>query len=109
MPAPVRKGCHDQRTNIAIDLLSDFYNDIRLALGLSSHEAVACFGQMLGHKAGCNDAQIELDLHYKEAVDRGEVEAHKNTLLANFDMAYNEHRAIHERAECLTKPKPGIV
>lgn len=106
MPIPVVPIAHDERTKIAMDMFSEAYSIIRIMCSLSPMETCACVAQSVGHKAGCNDAQREVDPAY---VNRGEIEAFKQMVLVNFDYAYNSHRAIHERAECLTKPKPGIV
>lgn len=108
---PVVQQDHTLATQESMVLISDAVILSQMIFGLSSLQAAAVLGQVAGQAVGCLDAKAEADPKRKGLVEEGIVDLFKDTLLKNFDYAYNDHRAFHEREgnRCASKPEPKIV
>jgi hypothetical protein len=84
-----------------------FIIDMQQDFGLDSMTLAAVIGDALGSAFACTDDAIEKDHGWEEGDQ--EFQPLKQTLLINFDVAYNEHRSKHLQMKCKTKPEPKIV
>lgn len=111
MPIPVVVRNHDAATQASMELIMEAMGLCQLIYGLSSLKLAAVLGQAAGQGIGCLDARAESDPNRRDIVEEGIVDIFKETVLKNFDYAYNDHRAFHEREgnKCAVKPEPKIV
>lgn len=91
----------------AMNLLGEAFCSIQQLYMIEPFTYFALAGKVLGETMACNDCAVEKEHNVKE--DDEEKEPYKKTFFLNYDVSYNEHRAKHERRECVEKPEPKIV
>lgn len=91
---------------MAIELLIKAILSIQTIIEVDDFRMAAYVGQALGDVFGCGDCKFEA--RAKELTEE-QKEPYKQTVLLNFNDAYNKHRSMHESSERCAKPKPKIV
>lgn len=81
----IEKREHNLQTMIAIEYLRNGIQLAQIMTGISAMQAVACVAQVVGEATACLDAQSSPDGAFRETFNK------------NFDYAYNDHCAYHDR------------